>query len=153
MTAVLAIGSNLGDRLAALQAGVRVLRPVAASPVYETDPWGPVEQGDFLNAVVLVDCGAAEAWERALAAEAAAGRTRVQRCGPRTLDVDVIVADCSAPGLTLPHPRAHERAFVLVPWLALDADAVLPGHGRIDLLLGALDVAGVHARPDLELVL
>ena len=153
MTAVLALGSNLGDRLAALQAGLRVLRPVAASPVFETDPWGPVEQGDFLNAVVLVDCGAAEAWERALDAEAAAGRTREQRWGPRTLDVDVIVADGAVPGLTLPHPRAHERAFVLVPWLALDADAMLPGHGRVDRLVEALDASGVHARPDLELVL
>lgn len=131
MSAVLSVGSNLGDRLAHLRTAVEVLRPVAVSPVYETAPWGGVEQDDFLNVVVVCDCDAAEAWRRAVAAETAAGRTRDVRWGPRTLDVDVVVADGSDPALVLPHPHAHERAFVLVPWLDVDAEAVLPGHGPV----------------------
>lgn len=131
MTAVLSLGSNLGDRLAHLRAAVDVLQPVAVSPVYETAPWGGVEQADFLNVVVLCDCDAAEAWRRAAAAETAADRRRDVRWGPRTLDVDVVVADGEDPALVLPHPHAHERAFVLVPWLDLDPEAVLPGHGRV----------------------
>jgi 2-amino-4-hydroxy-6-hydroxymethyldihydropteridine diphosphokinase len=131
VTAVLSLGANLGDRLATLRAALEVLQPVAVSPVYESTPWGGVEQDDFLNVVVVCDCDATEAWRRAVLAETAAGRTREVRWGPRTLDVDVVVADGSDPELVLPHPRAHERAFVLVPWLDLDPDAVLPGHGRV----------------------
>lgn len=131
MTAVLSVGSNLGDRLAHLRAAVDVLEPTVVSPVYETAPWGGVEQDDFLNVVVVCDYDASEAWARAQRAEAEAGRVREVRWGPRTLDVDVVVADGSDPGLVLPHPHAHERAFVLVPWLDVDPDAVLPGHGRV----------------------
>jgi 2-amino-4-hydroxy-6-hydroxymethyldihydropteridine diphosphokinase len=131
VAAVLSLGSNLGDRLAHLRAGVAVLEPVAVSPVYETAPWGGVEQDDFLNVVVLCDYDADEAWRRAVRAEEQEGRVRDVRWGPRTLDVDVVVADGSDPALELPHPRAHERAFVLVPWLDVDPDAVLPGHGRV----------------------
>ena len=131
MSAVLSLGSNLGDRLAHLRAGVAVLEPVAVSPVYETAPWGGVEQPDFLNVVVLCGYDAPEAWRRAQRAEEQEGRVRDVRWGPRTLDVDVVVADGTDPALELPHPRAHERAFVLVPWLDLDPDAVLPGHGRV----------------------
>jgi 2-amino-4-hydroxy-6-hydroxymethyldihydropteridine diphosphokinase len=134
-TAALSIGSNLGDRLANLQAAVDHLRPwlVAVSPVYETPPWGPVPQADYLNAVLLVEDPAAgpKDWlHRGQAAEQAAGRTREVRWGPRTLDVDVIAVDdiiSDDPELTLPHPRAHERAFVLVPWLAADPAATLAG--------------------------
>lgn len=131
MTAVLSVGSNLGDRRAHLWQAVEVLQPVAVSPVYETAPWGGVEQDDFLNLVVVCDCDAAEAWRRAVRAETQAGRRRDVRWGPRTLDVDVVVADGSDPSLELPHPRAHERAFVLVPWLDVDPSAVLPGHGPV----------------------
>ena len=131
MTAVLSVGSNLGDRLAHLRAAVAVLEPLTVSPVYETAPWGGVEQDDFLNVVVVCDYDASEAWRRAVVAETAAGRTRDVRWGPRTLDVDVVVADGSDPALVLPHPHAHERAFVLVPWLDVDPDAVLPGHGPV----------------------
>jgi 2-amino-4-hydroxy-6-hydroxymethyldihydropteridine diphosphokinase len=155
-TAVLSIGSNLGDRLAYLQGAVDALRPWlrAVSPVYETAPWGPVEQDDYLNAVVVVDDpdAAPRDWlARAQAAEQAAGRTRDVRWGPRTLDVDVVSVDdvvSDDPQLTLPHPRAAERAFVLVPWLAVDRDAVLAGRPVHDLLAG---VSGddVRARPDL----
>ncbi len=131
MTAVLSLGSNVGDRLSVLRAALDVLEPVAVSPVYETAPWGGVEQEDFLNLVALCSYDAAEAWRRAVLAETAAGRERDVRWGPRTLDVDVIWADGADPALVLPHPHAHERAFVLVPWLDVDPDAVLPGHGRV----------------------
>jgi 2-amino-4-hydroxy-6-hydroxymethyldihydropteridine diphosphokinase len=148
MTAVLSLGTNVGDRWEHLRAAVELLRPVAVSPVYESTPWGGVEQPDFLNMVVVCDCDAAEAWRRAQAAEAAAGRLRDVRWGPRTLDVDVVVADGEHPDLVLPHPLAQERAFVLVPWLDVDPEAELPGFGAVaDLeideaavrLVGALD--------------
>lgn len=151
MTAVVSIGSNLGDRLAMLRLAVDVLEPTAVSPVYETAPVGGVEQGDYLNAVLLCDVDAATAWARAQRAERAAGRERVVRWGPRTLDVDVVVADGPVPdGLELPHPRAHERAFVLRPWLDVDPDAVLPGHGPVRDLL--VDDPGVRRRDDLRLL-
>ena len=152
MTAVLAVGSNLGDRLSYLRLAVRVLQPYALSPVYETAPVGGVDQDDFLNAVLLCDLDAARAWALAQEAEQQAGRERGIRWGPRTLDVDVVVADGPVPiGLQLPHPRAHERAFVLVPWLDVDADAALPGHGRVLDLLDAMDVTGLERRTDLDL--
>jgi 2-amino-4-hydroxy-6-hydroxymethyldihydropteridine diphosphokinase len=152
--AVLSIGSNVGDRLATLRGAAEAFRPwlQAASPVYETPPWGPVRQDDYLNAVLLVADDGAEPrdWlERAWAAERAAGRTRDVRWGPRTLDVDVVSVDGVAsddPALTLPHPRAGERAFVLVPWLAVDPDAQLAGR-PVAAWLAALpsdDVAAVR---------
>ena len=154
--AVLSIGSNLGDRLAHLQSAADAMRPWlrAVSPIYETAPWGPIEQDDYLNAVLVVadaDATAKDWLARAQAAEQAAGRTRDVRWGPRTLDVDVIAVDDETsddPAITLPHPRAAERAFVLVPWLAVDPDAVLAGH-PVRGIVGRLDVSGVHARPDL----
>lgn len=152
--AVLSIGSNLGDRMQHLQGAVDAVRPWlrAVSPVYETPPWGPVEQDDFLNAVLLVrdPQAAPRDWLcRAHRAEDAAGRTRELRWGPRTLDVDVVaVAGVTSddPELTLPHPRAGERAFVLVPWLAVDPDAVLGGVGVRELVaaLPAVDVDAVR---------
>lgn len=131
MSSVLSLGSNLGDRLGYLRLGLAHLEPLAVSPVYETAPWGDVPQDNFLNVVALCSWGAAEAWRRACAAEAAAGRERSVRWGPRTLDVDVVWATGSDPALELPHPRAAERAFVLVPWLAVDPSAVLPGYGAV----------------------
>jgi 2-amino-4-hydroxy-6-hydroxymethyldihydropteridine diphosphokinase len=131
--AVLSIGSNLGDRLANLGVAAAALRPwlVAVSPIYETPPWGPVGQDAYLNAVLIADDpdAAPRDWlARAHAAEQAAGRVRDVRWGPRTLDVDVVAVDgvvSDDPELTLPHPRATERAFVLVPWSDLDPDAML----------------------------
>jgi 2-amino-4-hydroxy-6-hydroxymethyldihydropteridine diphosphokinase len=149
--AVLSIGSNLGDRQAHLRLAVEVLRPFAVSPVYETAPVGGPEQGDFLNAVVLVEVDAAGAWERAQLAEQRAHRSREVRWGPRTLDVDVIWAEGQAGGLLLPHPRAAERAFVLAPWLDLEPDAVLPGRGPVKELLAALGDTGIRRRDDLAL--
>jgi dihydroneopterin aldolase/2-amino-4-hydroxy-6-hydroxymethyldihydropteridine diphosphokinase len=156
---VLSLGSNLGDRLGHLQAAVDVLRAFglrAVSPVYETDPVGGPEQEPYLNAVVLVD-GAAprRLLELGQALEASRRRERTVRWGPRTLDVDVIVAGAAVlddPDLVLPHPRAHERAFVLVPWLAIDPTATLPGHGPVADLVAALDTSGVRRRDDLELM-
>lgn len=160
--AVLALGSNQGDRLAALQgavealAGTPGLTVVAVSPVYETDPVGGPEQPDYLNAVVLVegDLAPRALLERSLTVEAAFARTRDVRWGPRTLDVDVVaVGDLrvAEPDLLLPHPRAVERAFVLVPWLDVDPDAALPGAGRVADLLAGLDLSGVRRRTDLVL--
>ena len=152
----MSIGSNLGDRLARLQSVVDGLGGAvrAVSPVYETDPWGGVEQGAFLNAVVLADDPALDGhgWlRRAQELEQAAERVRDERWGPRTLDVDLVM--CSDGGrevtsndeeLTLPHPLAHQRAFVLVPWLAVDPDATLTVAGErrsVEKLLAELDPA------------
>lgn len=151
MPAVLSLGSNVGDRLAFLQLAVDVLAPCAVSPVYETAAVGGIEQDDFLNAVVLVEADAELAWERAQVAEQRAGRTRDVRWGPRTLDVDVIWATGLVPGLTLPHPRAAERAFVLAPWVDVQPDAAL-GSVRVQDLLSRLDRGGVR-RTDLQLAL
>lgn len=147
--AVLAIGSNLGDRLAHLRSAVDGLGAVvlAVSPVYETAPWGGVEQDDYLNAVLLAADPGRDAYGWLAAAhelERAAGRTREVHWGPRTLDVDVIDVDGTTstdPVLTLPHPHAHERDFVLVPWHDVDPAAVLAGHGPV---AGLITGAGVR---------
>ena len=159
--AVLSIGGNLGDPITALRQAVESFRPwlVAVSPVYRTPPWGPVPQDDFLNAVLIVDDPDAtpEVWlARALEAEAAAGRVRDVRWGPRTLDVDVVDVDgvvSDDPELTLPHPRARERAFVLVPWQAIDPSALLGGVPIAELVagLGTDEIAGVRREPELVL--
>ncbi|MFD1815799.1 2-amino-4-hydroxy-6-hydroxymethyldihydropteridine diphosphokinase [Rhodococcus gannanensis] len=162
---VLSIGSNLGDPLANLQSVLDGLggRLVAVSSVYATAPWGGVEQQDFLNATLIaqdddLDC---RGWLRlGQELERRADRVRDVRWGPRSLDVDVVDCDgvvSADPELTLPHPRAHERAFVLVPWLEIDPDATLTVDGTeavaADLLrsLDRSEVAGVR-RTDLALV-
>lgn len=152
MIAVLSIGSNLGDRLAHLRLAVEVLAPLERSGLWETAPVGGPEQDDYLNAVLLCDLDATQAWERAQAAELAAGRERTVRWGPRTLDVDVVWAPPPVPsGLVVPHPRAGERAFVLAPWLEVDPAAELPGAGPVRDLLAALGSCGVSRREDLVL--
>lgn len=134
MRAVLSIGSNMEDRRALLQTVFDEFadETIAASPVYATPPWGVTDQGDFLNAVLIVDvdCTPLELLRRGQKLEEAAERVRVRHWGPRTLDVDIVQVDgvtSEDPELTLPHPYAHERAFVLVPWLAADPDAELDG--------------------------
>ncbi len=131
--AFLGLGSNLGDRLANLRAAVGALPDVVAvSSVYETDPvGGPEDQGPFLNAVVQLatERSPRQLLEAAAAAEAAAGRVRTVRWGPRTLDVDVLWVDGASvaePDLVVPHPRLWERAFVLVPLAELAPDLATP---------------------------
>lgn len=158
----LGLGANLGDRVAALQRAVDLLAPRLAgavvSSVYETAPVGGPAQPDYANAVLVGDSDAEPrevlAW--AQEAERAAHRTREVRWGPRTLDVDVLaVGDVVSenPGLTLPHPRAHERAFVLVPWAEADPGAVLPDGRSVAALAAALDPGpdGVRRRDDVHL--
>jgi 2-amino-4-hydroxy-6-hydroxymethyldihydropteridine diphosphokinase len=162
---VLSLGSNLGDRLANLQRGVDLLcgpggalAGTALSSVYETAPVGGPPQDDYLNAVLLgrsaLPC--ADILRRCLAAESELGRVRTQRWGPRTLDADVIACGDEVrpdPALTLPHPRAHERAFVLAPWLEADPAAVLPGRGPVADLLAAVGMTGVRRLPGVALTL
>jgi 2-amino-4-hydroxy-6-hydroxymethyldihydropteridine diphosphokinase len=156
--AVLSVGANLGDRLGTLQGCVQAIAELpdtdvlAISPLYETAPVGGPPQPGYLNAVLLIQTGLSP---RALldashAIEARFGRIRAERFGPRTLDVDIIsyagqVSD--DPELTLPHPRAHERAFVLAPWHDIDPGADLPGYGPVDRLLAGLDQGGVRQVP------
>ncbi len=129
--AYLGIGSNLGDRLAHLQGAVDGLAATdgidvtGVSSVYETDPVGGPEQGEFLNAVVAIDTGlsARELLEVAHGLEAAASRVRVEHWGPRTLDVDVLLVgdkEVHEPDLEVPHPRMWERGFVMAPLADLD---------------------------------
>jgi 2-amino-4-hydroxy-6-hydroxymethyldihydropteridine diphosphokinase len=165
---VLSIGSNLGDRLAQLQSVVDGLGEAVrvVSPVYETDPWGGVEQGAFLNAVLIADAPSLDGhgWlRRAHEFEQAAGRVRGQRWGPRSLDVDLVACHdgdneitSRDEGLTLPHPLAHLRAFVLIPWLAVDPDATLTVAGeprRVDALLAEIEPAERDGVQRTELVL
>ena len=138
--AFLGLGTNLGDRLANLQRAVDLLaastgvRVVRSSRVYETAPVGPA-QPHFLNAVLEVDTALepSELLAAGAAVERALHRVREVRWGPRTIDVDVLTFDdrvIDTPNLTLPHPRMHERAFVLAPLLELEADPPLPGGRR-----------------------
>ncbi|MFE2045299.1 2-amino-4-hydroxy-6-hydroxymethyldihydropteridine diphosphokinase [Streptomyces sp. NPDC059477] len=162
--AVLALGSNLGNRLETLQGAIDALedtpgvRVKAVSPVYETEPWGvePGSQPSYFNAVVVLrtTLPPSSLLERAHAVEEAFHRVRDERWGPRTLDVDIVsYADVVSddPQLTLPHPRAHERAFVLAPWHDVDPEAQLPGQGTVAALLADIGEEGVAARSDLEL--
>jgi 2-amino-4-hydroxy-6-hydroxymethyldihydropteridine diphosphokinase len=138
--AYLGLGSNLEDRLENLrravalfaEGGVTVLR---SSRVYETDPVGGPPQPDYLNAVLEVDAEgkARDLLETCRGVEDALGRERTERWGPRVIDVDVLTFGREAidePDLQVPHPRMHERAFVLIPLLELDPDPALPGGRR-----------------------
>jgi 2-amino-4-hydroxy-6-hydroxymethyldihydropteridine diphosphokinase len=163
--AVLAFGSNLGDRHGKLQGGVSALEDtpevtvVGISSVYETEPIGAPDGSDkFLNAVVLIDTTLTvhTLLDRALAIEDAFGRERSEPGAPRTLDVDlIIVGDRIADDeqLILPHPRAHERGFVLVPWLEIDPEGEIPGKGFVADLISGVDTTGVTKREDLEIIL
>ncbi|MFD3719299.1 2-amino-4-hydroxy-6-hydroxymethyldihydropteridine diphosphokinase [Streptomyces sp. NPDC058674] len=162
--AVIALGANLGNRLETLQGAIDALgdtpglRVKAVSPVYETEPWGvdPGSQPAYFNAVVSVKTTLppSSLMERGQAIEEAFDRVREERWGPRTIDVDIVsyaevVSD--DPLLTLPHPRAHQRAFVLAPWNDIDPQAQIPGRGAVSGLLAGIGLAGVTPRPDLEL--
>jgi 2-amino-4-hydroxy-6-hydroxymethyldihydropteridine diphosphokinase len=162
--AVVALGSNLGERMASLQGAVNALADTPdvwvteASPVYETQPVdSPPEAKPYLNAVVLLDTtlSASRLMDRALAIEDAYARERGDvPNAPRTLDVDLIVVGdrrSDEDFLRLPHPRPGQRAFVLRPWLDVDPEAEIPGVGRVADLLERTDQSGLKLRDDLVL--
>jgi len=147
MKVVIALGSNMGDTNSHLHHAIDELEKIiaikAVSSFYKTAPVGGPEQEDYLNAVVIGECGM-DPLDLLVAMqeiETMAGRTREIHWGPRTLDLDLISYgdhEIHEPHLELPHPRAHERAFVLEPWLEIDPDGVLIGHGSIAELLAGL---------------
>jgi 2-amino-4-hydroxy-6-hydroxymethyldihydropteridine diphosphokinase len=158
----LGLGANLGDRLASLQRAVELLagrgvRAVASSRVWETEPvGGPDEQPTYLNAVVRAETelDPAGVLTAANGVEAALGRTREVRWGPRTIDIDVLLFDDlrrDDPELTIPHPRLTERGFVVLPLLEIDPEPVLPDGTRLlDLRIdpdGAMPVGAPLALP------
>ncbi len=164
----LGLGANLGDRRQSLQTAIDVIvrdpavRAIAVSPLVETDPVGGPDQPDYLNAVLIIETTLPPIEVLALAqlAEAECGRTRDVRWGARTLDVDVLDYEdilSSDPALILPHPRARERGFVLVPWAGADPDYVISGTTiRVADALTALGDAGtegIRQREDLFLTL
>jgi 2-amino-4-hydroxy-6-hydroxymethyldihydropteridine diphosphokinase len=160
--AVLSLGSNLGDREAALNAALAGLsaadvRIVAVSPAYETEYVGGSEpQPDYLNAVAVVETDKApyDLLEVAQGVEAALGRVRVERWGPRTVDIDIVVYDdlvSEDPRLMLPHPLAADRAFVLVPWHDVEPSAALPDGRSVESMLDQLETQGVRLRDDVVL--
>jgi 2-amino-4-hydroxy-6-hydroxymethyldihydropteridine diphosphokinase len=149
-TAFVGIGSNLGDREAHLSRAVELLSAedrivvVAVSEIRETAPVGPVPQGPFLNGAVRVetDLSPRELLERLLAVEERMGRVRGERFGPRTIDLDLLVygdETVDESGLSVPHPRLHERRFALEPLAELAPDLKIPGMGPISALLAGLE--------------
>ncbi|HWJ76221.1 MAG TPA: 2-amino-4-hydroxy-6-hydroxymethyldihydropteridine diphosphokinase [Kaistia sp.] len=157
--AFLGLGSNLGDRHALLQAAVDALAAadgvtvLAASPIYETPPWGPVPQGPYLNACIAVETSlpARALLDLGLAIEREHGRERAIRWGPRTLDIDLLAYGDVAidePGLAVPHPRMSERAFVLVPLADIAPRLVISGK-PIGTWLAMLQTSAIVARSDL----
>ncbi|MER3442771.1 MAG: 2-amino-4-hydroxy-6-hydroxymethyldihydropteridine diphosphokinase [Meiothermus sp.] len=152
-----ALGSNLGDRLEHLRQGVAQLERAASaqglckSPVYETDPvGGPPGQPPYLNAVVVFHSALepSHLLELLLDIERREGRVRLEPSGPRTLDLDLLLCDglrLELPGLALPHPRMHLRAFVLAPLADLTPGWIVPGLGQtVRALLAKVDTAGVR---------
>lgn len=145
--AYVALGANLGDPAATVRAAFAALneiaatRVLAASSLYRTAPLGLKNQPDFVNAVAALDTGLAplELLDALFAVEARFGRVRSVKNAPRTLDLDLLLygdQQLDLPGLTLPHPRLTERAFVLAPLAEIAPDLSIPGHGRLaDLLL------------------
>lgn len=152
-TAYIGLGANLGDRAATLREAVRRLgehgRVAAVSSLYETEPVGFREQPPFLNAALALETALAptELLDALIAIERAMGRVRTFRNAPRTLDLDILLLGGVArtPGLTLPHPRLHERAFVLAPLAEIAPDVVHPvlGISMADLLASLPDRSGI----------
>ena len=164
--AVLSLGSNLGERFTTIEGGVNALADtpdvtvVSVSPVYETLPDdAPEGSPKFLNVALIADTtlSAHTLLDRCLAVESAFGRERTGvRHEPRTLDVDLIVVGdrvVDDEDLKLPHPVAHRRPYVLRPWLDIDPEAYIPGHGYVVELLDKLDESGIQRRDDLPILL
>jgi 2-amino-4-hydroxy-6-hydroxymethyldihydropteridine diphosphokinase len=148
--AFIGIGSNLGEREAYVRRALELLAAeegidvVAVSELRETEPVGPVEQGRFVNGAALLETELSprELLQRLLTIEGCLGRVRNERFGPRTIDLDLLVygdAVVDEPGLTVPHPRLHERRFALEPVAELAPGLVIPGKGPISALLAELD--------------
>lgn len=154
--AYVALGSNLDDPAAQVERGFAALAALpgtrlrARSRLYRTPPWGVVDQPAFVNAAAALETSLAPRalLEALLAIEAGAGRVRGVRNGPRTLDLDLLAyGDCELreAGLTLPHPRLHERAFVLLPLADVAPGFDVPGQGRVADLLANVDTTGCVA--------
>ena len=144
MKTVIALGSNLGDSQSILSDAIvqigNSIKVQSISKFYETIPVGGPKQPNYLNAVLIGDTEMQplELLTQLQSIENGAGRVREERWGPRTLDLDLITYGdllLNEQALTLPHPRAHERSFVLEPWFEIDPQAVLPGYGKIGVLL------------------
>jgi len=144
MKAVIALGSNLGDRELNIDSAVaeiaKIIEVTHLSTNHETDPVGGPDQPKYLNAVLIAESllTPEELLKALFAIESRLGRVREIHWGPRTIDLDLIIVDdekIHSPDLVLPHPRAHERRFVLEPWAEIDPEAVLPGHGRVEEIL------------------
>jgi 2-amino-4-hydroxy-6-hydroxymethyldihydropteridine diphosphokinase len=150
----IALGANLGDRAANLERALKllapgVLRPNAVSSLYDTEPWGPIPQGRYLNQVVRGETafGPRDLLAKLLAIEETLGRDRAreQRYGARTIDLDILLYDdieLLEPGLEIPHPHLMERAFVLVPLHEIAPNLVVRGIAIRDALAG-LDAKGI----------
>ena len=144
MKAVIALGANIGDPKAQMDLAVAMLREatevISVSEYFSTKPVSDIEQPDYLNAVCIVESElpALDLLSLLHGIEKALGRQRLEKWGPRTIDLDLIQYGSllsSADELKLPHPRAHERRFVLEPWISIDPEAILLTHGKISELL------------------
>ena len=162
VVAFIGLGGNVGDVPGALAKAIEALaglpgtRLLRASPLYRTPAWGLEAQPDFVNAAATLETSlpAGDLLARLLDIERALGRTRAadgsDRWGPRTLDLDLLLygdAVIDQPGLRVPHPRLHERAFALLPLAAIAPDAAIPGIGTVREALAALETAGIEALP------
>ena len=144
MKAVIALGANIGDPKAQMDLAVAMLREatevISVSEYFSTKPVSDIEQPDYLNAACIVESElpAMDLLSLLHGIEKALGRQRLEKWGPRTIDLDLIQYGSllsSADELKLPHPRAHERRFVLEPWVSIDPEAILLTHGKISELL------------------
>ena len=158
--AAIGLGANLGDAAATLRdalaeiarlPGIELLR---ASRLYRTPAWGRTEQPDFINAVALVDTAmpARDLLDALLAIERGFGRVRVdgERWGPRTLDLDLLLfgdAAIDEPGLRVPHPHLHERAFALLPLAEIAPQLAIPGIGSVAVIAAGMAADGIEALP------
>ncbi|UHQ18629.1 2-amino-4-hydroxy-6-hydroxymethyldihydropteridine diphosphokinase [Lysobacter sp. KIS68-7] len=158
MQACIGLGANLGDAVATVQAALQALdalprtRLVKASRLYRTPAWGKTDQPAFVNAAALLETAldARTLLDAMLGVERDFGRERadVERWSARTLDLDLLLygdAVIDEPGLHVPHPHLHERAFALVPLVEIAPDLVIPGHGRASDLVAAMVTGDIHA--------